>query len=86
MEKEDREGESVRYLIDVCRSHFEAAQKAWKEQGPLSELFVIIIDEIDAICKPRGWSTQTQSLLLPTLHTHSHTHSSSLTPSLPLSP
>ena len=38
----------------VCRAHFQEAQKAWKEYGILSELYVIIIDEIDAICKPRG--------------------------------
>ncbi|CAI8005551.1 Vesicle-fusing ATPase, partial [Geodia barretti] len=47
-------GESERNL----RAHFEAAQKAWKEHGALSELFVIIIDEIDAICKPRGKTDQ----------------------------
>ena len=26
----------------------------YKEHGDASELFVIIIDEIEAICKPRG--------------------------------
>ena len=34
--------------------HFEAAEKAWTERGEESDLYVIIIDEIDAICKPRG--------------------------------
>lgn len=34
------------------------AQDAWKELGPQSDLFVIIIDEIDAICKPRGKTDQ----------------------------
>ena len=30
------------------------ARKAWEEHGSHSEMFIIIIDEIDAICKPRG--------------------------------
>ncbi|XP_065883640.1 uncharacterized protein [Dysidea avara] len=47
-------GESERNL----RGHFEAARKAWEEYGDQSEMFVIIIDEIDAICKPRGKSDQ----------------------------
>lgn len=45
-------GESERNL----RAHFKEAHDAWKELGPLSDLYVIIIDEIDAICKPRGKS------------------------------
>lgn len=47
-------GESEKNL----RSHFKVAQDAWKELGPQSDLFVIIIDEIDAICKPRGKTDQ----------------------------
>ena len=47
-------GESEKNL----RSHFKDAQDAWKQQGPQSDLFVIIIDEIDAICKPRGKTDQ----------------------------
>ena len=47
-------GESEKNL----RSHFKDAQDAWKLHGPKSDLFVIIIDEIDAICKPRGKSDQ----------------------------
>ena len=30
------------------------ARKAWEEHGSHSDMFIIIIDEIDAICKPRG--------------------------------
>ena len=41
-------------LCCCSRSHFEEAKKAWEEYGVDSEMFVIIIDEIDAICKPRG--------------------------------
>ena len=29
-------------------------EQAWMEQGEESGLHIIIIDEIDAICKPRG--------------------------------
>lgn len=43
-------GESEKNL----RSHFKEAHAKWKEHGMLSDLYVIIIDEIDAICKPRG--------------------------------
>lgn len=43
------------------RLHFKEAQANWKEFGPLSDLFVIIIDEIDAICKPRGKSDQSSA-------------------------
>ena len=32
------------------------AEKAWAELGDASDLFIIIIDEIDAICKQRGRS------------------------------
>jgi len=42
------------YIGCIARGHFEAARKAWEEYGDNSEMFVIIIDEIDAICKPRG--------------------------------
>ena len=38
----------------LYRAHFREAHEAWKQYGPLSDLYVIIIDEIDAICKPRG--------------------------------
>ena len=41
-------------IASCCRSHFEAAEKDWVELGEASDLHVIIIDEIDAICKPRG--------------------------------
>jgi len=41
-------------LYCCSRGHFEEAKKAWEEYGVDSEMFVIIIDEIDAICKPRG--------------------------------
>ena len=47
-------GESEKNL----RSHFKDAHDAWKEYGEQSDLFVIIIDEIDAICKPRGKTDQ----------------------------
>ena len=47
-------GESEKNL----RSHFKNAHKNWEEFGELSDLFVIIIDEIDAICKPRGKTDQ----------------------------
>lgn len=40
--------------ISYFRSHFQAAQESFKQYGDASELFVVIIDEIDAICKPRG--------------------------------
>ena len=30
------------------------AHKAWDKHGSHSDMFIIIIDEIDAICKPRG--------------------------------
>ncbi len=40
------------------RSHFKEAHIKWTEYGALSDLFVIIIDEIDAICKPRGKTDQ----------------------------
>ena len=43
-------GESEKNL----RAHFKDAHTAWEKRGALSELHVIIIDEIDAICKPRG--------------------------------
>lgn len=43
-------GESERNL----RAVFKEAQDAWKKHGPNSDLYVIVIDEIDAICKPRG--------------------------------
>ncbi len=43
-------GESEKNL----RAHFEEAEKAWMELGQASDLFIIVIDEIDAICKPRG--------------------------------
>ncbi len=43
-------GESEKNL----RTHFDEAERAWMEQGDNSGLFVIIIDEIDAISKPRG--------------------------------
>ena len=43
-------GESEKNL----RVHFDEAEKAWMEQGEKSDLHIIIIDEIDAICKPRG--------------------------------
>ena len=36
------------------RYYFQGAADAYKEHGDASELFVIIIDEIEAICKPRG--------------------------------
>ena len=38
------------------RARFKEAHEAWKQHGLLSDLYVIIIDEIDAICKPRGGS------------------------------
>lgn len=38
----------------IFRAHFEAAEKDWHEFGEASDLHVIIIDEIDAICKRRG--------------------------------
>ena len=44
---------SVNYCYS-CRSHFVVAHKAWEEHGSHSDMFIIIIDEIDAICKPRG--------------------------------
>jgi len=44
----------VLWTVCLSRSHFEAAKKAWEEYGVDSEMFIIIIDEIDAICKPRG--------------------------------
>ena len=47
-------GESEKNL----RSQFKEAHKNWEEFGLLSDLFVIIIDEIDAICKPRGKTDQ----------------------------
>ena len=50
-------GESERNL----RSHFKPAQDHWAEYGPDSDLFVVIIDEIDAICKPRGKSDQSSA-------------------------
>ncbi len=40
------------------RAHFKEPHKHWQEYGLLSDLFVIIIDEIDAICKPRGKTDQ----------------------------
>ena len=43
-------GESERNL----RAIFKEAQDAWKKHGLKSDLYVIVIDEIDAICKPRG--------------------------------
>lgn len=36
------------------RGIFKEAQDAWKKHGLKSDLYVIVIDEIDAICKPRG--------------------------------
>ncbi len=50
-------GESERNL----RSHFKPAQDQWAEHGLDSDLFIIIIDEIDAICKPRGKSDQSSA-------------------------
>ena len=50
-----------KYLGDSeknLRSHFKEAHTKWHEFGDLSDLYVIIIDEIDAICKPRGKSDQ----------------------------
>ena len=47
-------GESEKNL----RLQFKEAHKNWEEFGLLSDLFVIIIDEIDAICKPRGKTDQ----------------------------
>ena len=41
-------------VTSLYRAHFREAHEAWKQYGPLSDLYVIIIDEIDAICKPRG--------------------------------
>ena len=41
-------------VLSLSRAHFREAHEAWKQYGPLSDLYVIIIDEIDAICKPRG--------------------------------
>lgn len=38
------------------RALFEKAEKDLKENGASADLHVIIIDEIDAICKPRGKS------------------------------
>uniref|UniRef100_A0A1X7VB22 Vesicle-fusing ATPase n=1 Tax=Amphimedon queenslandica TaxID=400682 RepID=A0A1X7VB22_AMPQE len=43
-------GESERNL----RYYFQEAADAYKTHGDASELYVIIIDEIEAICKPRG--------------------------------
>ncbi len=43
-------GESEKNL----RVHFDEAEQAWMEQGEDSDLHIIVIDEIDAICKPRG--------------------------------
>ncbi len=43
-------GESERKI----RAPFEAAQKDQMEKGDKSPVHVIIIDEIDAICKIRG--------------------------------
>lgn len=40
--------------MNIVRSYFQEATDAYKEHGDTSELFVIIIDEIEAICKPRG--------------------------------
>ncbi len=45
-------GESERNL----RAVFKEAQDAWKKHGVHSNLYIIVIDEIDAICKPRGKS------------------------------
>ena len=36
------------------RGYFESAHQSYKNHGDASELYVIIIDEIEAICKPRG--------------------------------
>ncbi len=44
------------YVLLSPRAHFKKAQEAWQTNGALSSLYVIIIDEIDAICKPRGES------------------------------
>ena len=45
----------VSYLSYSCsRSNFDDAARAWHEHGDASDLYVIIIDEIDAICKHRG--------------------------------
>ena len=54
------------HCLCCSRGHFEAARKAWEEYGDQSEMFVIIIDEIDAICKPRGNSPT----LLHTIQAH----------------
>ena len=45
--------------ITVCvfvtfRHYFDNAHNAYLLHGDASDLYVIIIDEIDAICKPRG--------------------------------
>lgn len=40
--------------VYMYRLYFDEAKEAYKTHGDDSELFVIIIDEIDAICKPRG--------------------------------
>ena len=62
--------EVIVFLAAALRAHFKDAHDAWKELGPLSDLYVIIIDEIDAICKPRGeagglsWLLRTQMWIL----------------------
>ena len=42
------------YVYLNFRGYFESAHQSYKNHGDASELYVIIIDEIEAICKPRG--------------------------------
>jgi len=47
-------GSHVGESEENIRKLFEPAYKDWEEHGPNSELHLIIMDEIDAICKERG--------------------------------
>ena len=38
----------------LFRHYFDNAHDAYLMHGDTSDLYVVIIDEIDAICKPRG--------------------------------
>ena len=41
---------------EAVRRLFDAAEADWKEYGCSSPLHVIVIDEIDSLCPPRGYS------------------------------
>ena len=45
---------SIPLYFHLCRAYFQEAHDTYQQHGDASELYVIIIDEIEAICKPRG--------------------------------